>query len=100
MDELIELQKLMIKHATGEYICVVENRFGETGYFIKDGNSEFKENWNYTLIHKKHQEILKSYLKDSSVVIVICVQDSVYLINSDFIETYDERHDYKIMETR
>ena len=87
------------KYATGEYICVVENRFGGTGYFIKE-NDEFKENWNYKLIHKKHKDVLEAHLMDSSVAVVICVEDSIYRMNLDFIETYDERNNYKIMELK
>ena len=53
LEDLNVIHKFTEKYATGDYICVVENRFGGGGYFIKEGNSEFKENWNYTLIHKK-----------------------------------------------
>jgi hypothetical protein len=95
----IKLKELDEKYSTGNYICVVENRFGGTGYFIKE-NDEFKENWNYTLIHIKHKEILEAHLNNSSVAIVILVQDSVYQMNLDFIETYDERNNYKIMELK
>ena len=98
LEDLNEIHKFTEKYATGDYICVVENRFGGGGYFIKEGNSEFKENWNYTLIHKKHKEVLESHLNNSSVAVVICVQDSVYQMNLDFIEKYDERNNYKIME--
>jgi hypothetical protein len=95
----IKLKELDEKYSTDNYICVVENRFGGTGYFIKE-NAEFKENWNYTLIHKKHKDVLEAHLNDYSVVVVICVQDSVYQMNLDFIETYDERNNYKIMELK
>ena len=92
-DKINELNELNQKYSTGNYICVVENRFGGTGYFIKEENSKLKENWNYTLIHKKHQHILEAYLKDNTINIVILIDDSSYKI-TNFIEKYDESYNY------
>lgn len=104
LEDLKEIQKFAEKYATGEYICVVENRFGGTGYFIKE-NDEFKENWNYKLIHKKHKEVLYAFLKDDTVEVCtdaysddahVYYKLSEYFPNEDFIEFYNENYNYKI----
>ena len=97
LEDLNEIQKFAEKYATGDYICVVDNRFGGKGYFIKE-NDEFKENWNYKLIHNKHEEVLKAFLEDEFIDIYM----NGYSINdiiskSKFIESYNEEDDYSIL---
>ena len=92
-NELQKIKEFSEKYSTGNYICVVENRFGPKGYFIKEDGAEFKLNWNYTLIHKKHKEVLVAYLIDLKSSIFIIVEDSLYKVD-DFIATYDERYSY------
>lgn len=104
-DNLKELNIIKEKYVTGNYICVVENRFGPEGYFIKEDNSEFKHNWNYTLINKKHSEVLEAYLKDSNIEIFTDAYSdyaheyykmSEYFSNQNFIEFYNENYNFKI----
>ena len=97
INELQKIKELSEKYATGNYICVVDNRFGPKGYFIKEDN-EFKLNWNYTLIHNKHEEVLKAFLEDEFIDIYM----NGYSINdiiskSKFIESYNEEDDYSIL---
>ena len=42
------------------------------------------------------KELKEKYLSGD----YFCVQDSTYRMNLDFIETYDERNNYKIMELK
>ncbi len=96
------MKEIKEKYLSGDYICVVENRFGSKGYFVKE-NDEFKENWNYTLIHKKHKDILEVYLKDNSAEILtnqfsldgLCVFPEL-----NFIDNYREKYDYILKDVK
>ena len=103
-NELQKIKELSEKYATGNYICVVDNRFGPKGYFIKE-DDEFKLNWNYALIHKKHEEVLKAFLEDSTIKIFTDAYSDYaheyyeladYFPTQNFIEFYNENYNYKI----
>lgn len=95
-------QEIAEKFKTGEYIIIwkcVEPITLNCTWNI-NGSDRLFPGIEYKLIHKKDKEVLEAHLNDSSVAVVICVQDSVYQMNLDFIETYDERNNYKIMELK
>lgn len=51
---------------------------------------------NYKLIHKKHEYILKEYLKDSNVEIEIYSLFNGAIKESDFISNYNETNNYRL----
>ena len=98
------LEDIREKYKTGDYICVVENRFGGKGYFIKD-TGFFKENWKYTLVHKKDKEVLDAYLLNNNIDIYTNAWADNYqdyyklsdiFILADFVELYNENYSWKL----
>lgn len=91
-------QEIAEKFKTGDYIIIwkcVEPITLNYRWLI-NGSDRLFPGIEYKLIHKKHKDILENYIKDININIVVLIDDSVYKI--DFIETYDERNNYKIME--
>lgn len=91
-------QEIAKKFKTGNYIIIwkcVEPITLNYRWLI-NGSDRLFPSIEYKLIHKKHKDILENYIKDININIVVLIDDSVY--NIDFIETYDERNNYKIME--
>lgn len=90
--------KIAEKFKTGDYIILWKNVEPITLKYKWriNGSDRLFPGIDYKIIHKRHKEVLDEYLKDSSKHICIVIEDSVYRVNN-FIETYDENHNYKIM---
>lgn len=79
-----------------EYICVIENKFGEERYSINE-EPKFNIQYNYKLINKKHEDILRAYL-DGKAIEYDCINSG--WTYSDFICDYREDGYYRIKETK
>lgn len=97
-----ELDILKEKYETGNYIII---RLNDNGYERKwIIQTDFYKGLNgikFKLIHKKHKDILDAYLKDNTIDIEVVYSldnssNSVRVL--DFIESYDERLDYKLVD--
>lgn len=96
---------LKIKHATGNYILIWNNKFNSP-YGWKLSSSEKLVGYSQTkLIHNKHKDILEAYLKNPSVEIE-CTNniskdvdiETIWYSEENFIENYDENLYYVLKD--
>lgn len=117
-EEVVVLQSALVKHKfdletikekyeSGNYLCLVKNirtnwnmiKFTNWA-LIKNPVFSKEDNFNYKLIHKRHQDILEAYLEDSSIEIELLDYANWVLLNkrthTSFIEDYCELDNYRI----
>ena len=76
------------------------------GVWFKTSNPNFTEEFHYRLIHIKHKGILKAYLADNDVEIVLkncrVSTEATEVLNtiSNFIENYNPDLEYRLKETK
>lgn len=90
------------KFETGDYICLGKKWLGvEVWAKIKSPDTFYETPGftDFTLIHKRHSDLLEAYLKDRSVEVErrTVLQEPKWMKVS-FLETYDETNDYRIKE--
>lgn len=88
-------------YKTGEWVCLMKNRFGDTNWSIHN-NPKFRDGWNYQLIHKSHEHILDAYLDGCEVYSEQVVQvyhmhrdaDVEWILSKNFIVDYKDTNVY------
>ena len=95
-----ELDLMKEKYASGDYILITPEY--RTKEWIVVQNPEWDCD-NYKIIHKKHKDVLDTYLADNSVDIEVCgtyyraeYTDLFEIGESDFIDSYNENWEYRI----
>jgi hypothetical protein len=92
--KLEQLEILKEKFTTGDYICVWQ--YSDSGIVISD-NPIWGTDGDYILIHKRHEDVLKVYLKDRNIEIECNPTGFGFIsIKCDFLVSYDEDLDYRI----
>ena len=103
------LEELKRKYATGNYILLwkanykLENPIDEDYIWTICDIGIDRDYWDYKLIHNKHKDILKAYLKNPSFEIE-CTNyiskdadiETIWYLEKDFIEDYNEEFWYRL----
>ena len=99
VEEKTELDLMKEKFASGDYICISH----VSDKWKTNKRPAFIEIGSYKLIHKKHKDVLDTYLADNSVDIEVCgtyygaeYTDLFEIGESDFIDSYNENWEYRI----
>lgn len=95
-----DLEIIKEKYESRDYIAIYLAIGNNNNWYKTDSVENCKGN-KYKLIHKKHIDILDTYLKDNSVEIEVVYSignssNSVKVL--DFIDSYDERLDYILQQ--
>lgn len=104
-------EEMKEKFKTGDYICLTIPKFAgkNLDYWMVSEYPNFRDDFTYKLIHKKHKDILYEFLEDDSVEIEVLHNpkkfgdDNCYLTNSglllSFIDGYSEDREYRLKLT-
>ncbi len=94
VEEKAELDLMKEKYTNGDYIAIYKvNQLTKEWIIV---TKFFYDASQYRLIHKKHKDILDSYLADNSVKIEIKCGVKWELVDTDFIIGYREDSVYRI----
>lgn len=91
----MDIKEIEKKLESGNYIAVANSKKENKGHWYIFDYSRYCIDERLVLIHKKHKDILNAYLEDNSVEIWFKTSaETPYLLEENFIKTYDETIDY------
>lgn len=94
------LETLKNKFESGNYLVMFKPKNGDNWHLSYRPNTlAWRKDFDYELMHKKHEEVLQAYIKDRDIRIEFRWYDEDWmLLEGDFIENYDENMQLRLAE--
>ena len=104
VETIEEYLKRKFEEGNGRYeVLFKEKKSNDWSFCYRPNDLTWRKGWEYKLIKKEHKEIIEAYLKDRNIKIEFTNNVSkdadigtVWYIEEDLIENYNEEYTYRI----